>query len=77
MGKADDVGEETGKCTLRPAGIRAQASWERLAEITSRRTMTQQGLAATCKDPPTVVKAERRREGFGLAHEPVGATKRG
>jgi hypothetical protein len=35
LGKADDVGEETGKCTLRPAGIRAQASWERLAEITS------------------------------------------
>ena len=35
VGKADDVGEETGKCTLQPGGIMAQASWERLAEITS------------------------------------------
>ena len=50
MGKADDVEEETGKCTLRPAGIRAQASWERLAEITSGKANSQQGLAATCKD---------------------------
>jgi len=57
LGKADDVGEETGKSTLRPAGIRAQASWERLAEITSGRAITQQGLAATCKDPPTEAKA--------------------
>jgi len=32
LGKADDGGEETGMCTLRPAGIWAQASWERLAE---------------------------------------------
>ena len=71
MGKADDVGEETGKCTLRPAGIRAQASWERLAEITSGRAITQQGLAATCEDPLTVAKAGRQREGFGLTHEPV------
>jgi hypothetical protein len=50
LGKADDVGEETGKSTLRPAGIKAQASWERLAEITSGKTTFQQGLAATCKD---------------------------
>src|ERR1700736_832186 len=28
----------------------AQASWERLAEITSGRTGFQQGFAATCKD---------------------------
>jgi len=50
LGKADDVGEETGKSTLRPAGIWTQASWERLAEITSGTTIFQQGLAATCKD---------------------------
>jgi len=28
----------------------AQASWERLAEITSGKAIAQQGLAATCKD---------------------------
>src|SRR5882672_10334224 len=50
LGKADDVGEETGRCTRRPAGIMAQASWERLAEITSGKAIAQQGLAATCKD---------------------------
>ena len=50
LGKADDVGEVTGRRTLQPDGIMAQASWERLAEITSGRTSSQQGLAATCKD---------------------------
>ena len=50
LGKADDVGEVTGRCTLQPDGIRAQASWERLAEITSGKAIAQQGLAATCKD---------------------------
>jgi hypothetical protein len=50
MGKTDDVGEVTGRCTLQPDEIMAQASWERLAEITSGRTSFQQGLAATCKD---------------------------
>ena len=50
LGKADAVGEVTGRCTLQPDGIMAQASWERLAEITSGRTGSQQGFAATCKD---------------------------
>jgi hypothetical protein len=50
VGKADDVGEGTGMRTQRPAGIMAQASWDRRAEITSGRTISQQGLAATCKD---------------------------
>ena len=50
LGKADVAGVVTGDCTLRPTGIQAQASWERLAEITSGRTNYQQGLTATCKD---------------------------
>jgi hypothetical protein len=50
LGKADEVGEVTGIGTLLPDGIMAQASWERLTEITSGRTSCQQGLAATCKD---------------------------
>jgi hypothetical protein len=52
-GKADDAGEETGKCTLHTAATGARASKERLAEITSGKAVSQQGLAATCKDPPT------------------------
>ena len=32
LGKADGVGEVTGKSTLPSDGIMAQASWERLAE---------------------------------------------
>ena len=50
LGKAADVGEETGEGSLQPDGIMAQASWERLAEVTSGRSSSQQGLAATCKD---------------------------
>jgi hypothetical protein len=52
-GKADDAGEETGKCTPQTAATGARASKERLAEITSGRAVSQQGLAATCEDPPT------------------------
>src|ERR1700674_5833438 len=48
-GKADDVGEVTGRRALHPDGIMAQASWDRLAEIASGRTGPQQGFAATCK----------------------------
>jgi len=69
-GKADAVGEETGMSTPQTAVIGARASKERHAEITSGRTISQQGLATTCKDPPT--KGNRRRwEGFGLSHEVI------
>ena len=40
------------------AGVGVQAPRERSAEITSGRAISQQGLAATCKDPPTEAKAE-------------------
>jgi hypothetical protein len=56
-GKADDAGEETGMCTPQTAATGARASKERLAEITSGRAVSQQGLVATCKDPPTKAKA--------------------
>jgi hypothetical protein len=51
----------------------AQASWERLAEITSGRTGFQQGFAATCKDLGRYIP----EKGTGLAHELVGARKKG
>jgi hypothetical protein len=54
LGKADGVGEETGECTLQPDGIMAQASWERLAEITSGRTKSQQGAGGNLQRPPEI-----------------------
>jgi hypothetical protein len=79
-GKAEVLWEETGKCTTGTAGAGVQAPGERLAEITSGRTIFQQGLVATCKDPPEEAKAraggrdlvwrmspyERRRGGNSL-----------
>ena len=80
LGKADVVGEATGKCNLRAAAVRVLASRERLAEITSGRAIPQQGLTATCKDPPAEASTigggrglvwrmgqyERRRRGNAL-----------
>jgi hypothetical protein len=45
--------EESSACTTRAAGVGVQASRKRPAEITSGRAVSQQGLAATCKDPLT------------------------
>ena len=52
FGKADVLWEETGKCTTRAAGVGVLARRERFAEITSGKAISQQGLTATCKDPP-------------------------
>jgi len=61
-GKAEILWEETGKSTMEATAAWGQASTERDAEITSGRTTSQQGLVATCKDPPYKVKpkAEER-----------------
>ena len=45
LGKADAAGEVTGKSNLRTVVVGAQASRERLAEITSGRSRWQQGLS--------------------------------
>jgi hypothetical protein len=58
MGKADVLGEEMGRSTPGTTEVRDQAPGERLAEITSGRSISQQGLAATCKDLPNEAKAE-------------------
>jgi len=50
-GKADDRWEETSTSTVGDTGVWGQTSKERFVEITSGRTISQQGLAATCKDP--------------------------
>lgn len=50
LGKANALGEETGMCTLEAAGVGDQTCCERSAEITSGRSDSQLGLAATSKD---------------------------
>ncbi len=57
-GKADVVREETSKCTSRTAAVQVLASKERLADLTSGRAISQQGLTTTCKDPRYKAKAE-------------------
>ena len=57
-GKAGVLWEETGEGTGGDAGVWGQASKERHAEITSGRATIQQGLAATCKDPPDELEDE-------------------
>ena len=76
LGKANALAEESSKCTLEAAGVGVQARRERLAEIESGRAFAQQGLAATCEDR-SYEGDQRRTEGRGLAHEPVGAMKKG
>ena len=58
LGKADAAGEVTGKGNLQTVVVGAQASWERLAEITSGRAYCQQGPVATCKDQQHEVRPE-------------------
>ena len=57
LGKADSAGEVTGKSNLQTVVVGAQASWERLAEITSGRSRWQQGLVATCEDSSNEAKS--------------------
>ena len=72
-GKANVAGEETGKRNLQTVVVRAQASSEGLAEISSGRSRWQQGLVATCEDSTNEAKAEVGERHMGLAHESVGA----
>lgn len=57
-GKANVLGEETGASTLGATGVGVQTRMDRSAEIASGRTVAQQGLAATCKDPSHEAKPE-------------------
>ena len=61
LGKADAAGEVTGKSNLRTVVVGAQASRERLAEITSGRSRWHQGLVATCPDSSNEAIAEGGR----------------
>jgi hypothetical protein len=59
VGKADALREERGKCTSKAAGVEAQTSRKRFAEITSGKTSLQPRLTATGKD-----REEERQQSF-------------
>jgi hypothetical protein len=68
--------EETDECTGEASRDKGPGTYGGIAEIASGRTIFQQGLVTTCKDPSN--KGNRiRREEYGLAHESVGAGKEG
>jgi hypothetical protein len=52
-------------------GVEDQASEERIAEITSGRTGSQQGARSNLQGPPEKCEYTNPEEGAGLAHELV------
>jgi hypothetical protein len=75
-GEAVTLREGTDKGTGEASRGKGPGTYGGIAEKASGRTIFQQGLVRTCKDP--LNKENRiRREGFGLAHESVGAKKEG
>ena len=77
VGKADVVGEATVTCTSRATAVRIQASREGLAEITSGRAISQQGLVATCKDSPYGRNAEGGERDLVWRMSPYERRRRG
>ena len=76
VAEAVTLWEEMDKGTREASRGKGPGTYGGIAEITSGRTISQQGLVTTCKDPSN--KGNRtRREGFGPAHESVGAKKEG
>ncbi len=75
-GQADVVGEATGTCTSRAAGVGGQARRDSWAASTSGRASVPRGLAATGTDGVTERQARSTEDG-GLAHEPIGARQIG
>lgn len=77
MGKADVAWEGTVTSTMRGTGTQAQASREGFAEITSGRTISQQGLTATCKDLLNEAEAEGGRRVLVWRMSPYERRRRG
>jgi len=78
LGKADDVGEETGKCTLQPGGINGSS----ILGKTGRDNVGKNQIPAEARSNlqgPREISVDTRipEEGTGLAHELVGARKKG
>jgi len=67
LGKADDIGEETGTSTRWDRRGRGPGIWGKICRIESGRARWQQGLVATCRDSRNEVNNRRKGEpdGFG------------
>ena len=90
-GEADVFREETEKSSRRAWRGRGPSAYARIAEITSGRAISQQGLATTCKDRLTkeeteagerdlawrMSPSERRRRGNALREDPEILPTRG
>ena len=76
VAEAVTLWEETDKGTREASRGKGPGAYGGIAEIASGRAIFQQGLVTTCKDPSNKV-SRIRREGYGLAHESVGAMKEG
>jgi len=75
-GEAGTFWEETDEGTREASRGMGPGTYGRIAEITSGKAISQQRPATTCTDPSNN-ESRIRREGFGLAHESVGAMKEG
>ena len=90
-GQAEAFREETGKSIGRASRGMGPSACARIAEITSGRAISQQGLATTCKDSSDEGKpevderdlawrmslSERRRRGNALREDPGDLPRRG
>ena len=78
MGKADGVGEVTGRCTLPPDGIKGSSILGKTCRDKVGKNRFPAGVRSNLPGPREIsVDTRIAEEGTGLAHELVGARKRG
>jgi hypothetical protein len=78
LGKADEVGEETGICTLQPGGIDGSSIPGKTCRDNVGKNQFPAGVRSNLQRPPEMsVDTGIPDEGAGLAHELVGARKKG
>jgi hypothetical protein len=78
LGKADDVGEETGICTLQPDGINGSSILGKTGRDNVGKNRFPAGVRSNLQGPREIsVETRIPEEGAGLAHELVGAMKKG
>jgi hypothetical protein len=78
LGKADGVGEVTGRCTLPPDGINGSSILGKTCRDNVGKNRFPAGVRSNLQGPREIsVDTRIPEEGTGLAHELVGARKKG
>ena len=78
LGKADDAGEETGRRTLQPDGIQGSSILRNTGRDNVGKNQFPAGVGSNLHGPREIsVDTGIPEEGTGLAHELVGARKKG